>query len=312
MALRVDAVTTWHHRRSFPLRYFLKCEHEKHKEDGSVRRWKKTYFQLDILKSDIRNVFVFPVMRYALAPAMFALMAVFWEKGLAVPMVTAAIALDSANAGATNASASTSLSWSHTCTGSNLGLIVGIGYREVSGTRSATYNGVAMTSVVVDGTKDTNSVTEIFKLIAPSTGANNVVLTKENDISTGGSISFSGADQTALTGDTDKQVHTVTSETLLSLDTTRANSFLVAMEWLGVNLALTQSNGQTEVFDRVFSTSNRRGALVYKQATTVGNYPMGYSWDGTLRASRPCAVEILESIAVSAAPQTLALMGVGS
>jgi len=87
-----------------------------------------------------------------------------------------AIALDSANAGSSQTG--TSLSFSHTCTGSDLILFVGV--RIVTGgvedVTSVTYNSVPM--VLVDKAQNpaNSQWIYLYYLIAPTTGANNVTV----------------------------------------------------------------------------------------------------------------------------------------
>lgn len=87
------------------------------------------------------------------------------------------LAFDAVSAAKDNSGGVTSLTWSHTCTGSNRILLVG--GSVTSGTARTvtgiTYNGVAMTSI---GTTTAGTVYGfLYYLIAPATGANNVVVT---------------------------------------------------------------------------------------------------------------------------------------
>ncbi len=92
-----------------------------------------------------------------------------------------AIALDLANA--TQNSNSSPLTWSHTCTGSNLILWVTVGYATVTTTiSSVTYNGVSLTKLNSVSNAITQTV-DLWYMIGPPTGANNV------------SIAFTGGSQ---------------------------------------------------------------------------------------------------------------------
>jgi hypothetical protein len=100
----------------------------------------------------------------------------------------------------------TSLTWSHTCTGSNRLLVVGVAVGTTSSDASfvttATYNGVAMTSASkVHSNNQTNGYIQMFYLVNPATGSNTVAIT--NNVScdlAGGSVSFTGADQSTPLG----------------------------------------------------------------------------------------------------------------
>ena len=100
-----------------------------------------------------------------------------------------AVAFDAASV-ATQASGST-LSWSHTCTGSNRLLTVAVHWLDTGVTvSSVTYAGTGMSSVgkVNNGT---GLVTELFRLVAPATGANTVAITMSATATfIGGAISF--------------------------------------------------------------------------------------------------------------------------
>ncbi len=111
----------------------------------------------------------------------------------------AAIAVDSVDGGQ-QAISGTTLTFNHTCTGSNLVLIV-TGGMQLPGTTTitgVTYNGVAMTSMW--GLKDSGGLGYNFGyiLVNPATGTNSVVVTlsaTNGDFFAGG-ISLTGVDQT--------------------------------------------------------------------------------------------------------------------
>src|SRR5689334_27564 len=120
-------------------------------------------------------------------------------------MALAFDAVGPSSAGQT-ATTPTSVTWSHTGTGSNTALVVFVGVGENSGAdgtktiSGVTYNGVSMTQI---GTpKHTNNDTfgylACYGLVNPATGAHNVVVSFNSAPSTAecGSLSFTGADQT--------------------------------------------------------------------------------------------------------------------
>lgn len=106
-----------------------------------------------------------------------------------------AIAFDSATAMTGNTSV-TSKTFSHTCSGSDRILFV-ISARQTAFTITGiTYNSVAMTQVGTKATSYGNTI-ELWYLVAPATGANNVVISVNSACNvTGGAISFTGASQT--------------------------------------------------------------------------------------------------------------------
>lgn len=111
-----------------------------------------------------------------------------------------AIAFDAVST-ATNATDPTSLTWSHTCSGSDRILIVGTSTESDTGGHTAqtvsgiTYNGVALTKIRSDYITDNG--TELWYLVAPSTGANNIVVTMTAVVDGlyGAGLSFTGVDQ---------------------------------------------------------------------------------------------------------------------
>jgi hypothetical protein len=100
-----------------------------------------------------------------------------------------AIAFDASANGQTNFSAT--LTFAHTCAGSDRALFVAVcanNNRTISG---VTYSGVAMTAVETG-----SAFIRLYALAAPATGANNVVVTLDApDVCVGISASYTGVDQ---------------------------------------------------------------------------------------------------------------------
>lgn len=96
--------------------------------------------------------------------------------------------------------ANTSLTFAHTCTGSNLILFVGVDIASASDLVSGvTYNGVTMTRIdiqIIGGAA--NRTLYLYYLIAPATGANDVVISTSSGVDIRGvSASYTGAKQSA-------------------------------------------------------------------------------------------------------------------
>lgn len=107
-----------------------------------------------------------------------------------------AIAFDAASGGFENPN--TSLTFSHTCTGSDLVLFVGVtcslNDNVVTG---VTYNGDAMTLVRKNTPNGTTRWLYLWKLISPDTGTHDVVVSSsENTFIGATSASYTGCDQT--------------------------------------------------------------------------------------------------------------------
>lgn len=124
-------------------------------------------------------------------PLLCALAAGTHAQGIAIDNTS------SANSGTVTAG---SLTWSHTvgAAGTNRILIVGVSIRNSSSqtVSSVTYAGTGLARVG-QTTNSTNARVEIWRLIAPATGANNVVVTLSAAARfVGGAASFTGVSQT--------------------------------------------------------------------------------------------------------------------
>lgn len=108
-----------------------------------------------------------------------------------------AIAFDAVGASG-NGAGVTSISWSHTCTGADRLLLVGVASNaQVSG---VTYNSVALTLAAEINTAAGGLWTALWYLKGPATGANTVVVTHGSGRSEGQSVSYTGVDQTTPIG----------------------------------------------------------------------------------------------------------------
>jgi hypothetical protein len=100
-----------------------------------------------------------------------------------------------------SAATTTSLSWAHTCSGSDRILFVWVGGWDGTGrSASVTYGGITMTQIADTGLSNTQDRCWLFRLTAPATGSNTIAVTI-----TGGSMhliagaqSFTGASQTSF------------------------------------------------------------------------------------------------------------------
>lgn len=119
----------------------------------------------------------------------------------------------------------TSLTYSHTVAGDDRLLIVdSIATVNVSG---VTYNGVAMTSIT-SVTDDAGRIHRLWYLVAPATGANNVVITCDSSTAIRGtSASYTGVDQSSPIGNSGTETST-TSPVGPDLVTTVTDSWGVA------------------------------------------------------------------------------------
>lgn len=106
-----------------------------------------------------------------------------------------AIAFDASTDG--GSVSSTSLTYAHTCTGSNGILFVGV-YGDATSITGATYAGVAM-KLLSKRTSTSGPAGYVFQLVNPSTGANNVVVSASGTITIASMCaSYTGANQSDI------------------------------------------------------------------------------------------------------------------
>ncbi len=104
-----------------------------------------------------------------------------------------ALAFDASANGPTGASP---LTWTHTCTGSNLVLLVYCFAFGGDNVTSVTYNGVALTQLTKVAAFA--AMYYVYALAAPATGAHSVVVTTSSGNALGVSVSYTGAAQSGL------------------------------------------------------------------------------------------------------------------
>jgi hypothetical protein len=99
----------------------------------------------------------------------------------------------------TGGNGGTSQTFSHTCSGTNRLLFVGGFNQEASSTiTGVTYDGVALAEI--DNSSQTNNSVSLWYLIAPSTGANDVVITRSTSTNAllGVAVSYTGCLQSGV------------------------------------------------------------------------------------------------------------------
>jgi len=218
------------------------------------------------------------------------------------------IAWDAATFSDDNSGSATTLTYSHTCTGSNRILLVGVGLSgETDDVTGVTYNGVAMTRIGFDGNSASQAVSSyLYYLIAPATGANNVVVS----VSSGQNISsvassYTGAKQT---GQPDSSATNDSSTgTTLDLTTTvvATGSWLASVYW---NL-----NGRTKPSSTVYRPVSGDGGEFADSNVAVSTGSNTHQW--TTSSSGSSQAGVIASIApvpsAASGPRKLAMMGVG-
>lgn len=157
-----------------------------------------------------------------------------------------AIAFDAATSD--NGGSVTSLTTEHTCTGSDLVLIVGTSVGSSTQTvTGVTYNGVGMTKVAgSEVSQSQNGTTALWYLINPATGANDVVvsISSSQNISVG-IASYTGASQSSQADVS--STNTAGSGTSFSttLTTSTDNSWTIHQVSTNQNDEITAGSGTT-------------------------------------------------------------------
>ena len=194
-----------------------------------------------------------------------------------------AIAFDTVSTGM-NATDPTSLTWSHTCTGSNLVLIVGTSVESDSSGHTAqtisgiTYNGVALSHVRSDYITDNG--TELWYLIAPATGAHNIVVTPTAVVDGlfGAGLSFTGVDQTNPIDNNDGTTTTGTSISQ-ALTTVAADAMIVnIMHHYNSSAVLTPDADQTQRFNTPTTGDNDQAGGT-RLVTAATSYTTSWTTD---------------------------------
>lgn len=213
-------------------------------------------------------------------PAMaFVFLLSFFAPHLFPFLVIGSIAYDLTSSSAT--SSGTSLTFSHTTSGSNRVLILGSILIDTKN-GDPTYGGVSMTQKVLEGS---NRNVYVHSLIAPASGANNVVIAMNGGANTiiGIATSFSGADQTTPIDGTGSGNDSGVTSLSCNVTTSQNSTFLFDILWTfasGGAITITPNAGQTQrkvQFDGV----QEQGTVSTKPVAVAGATTMGSSWSGT-------------------------------
>lgn len=178
--------------------------------------------------------------------------------------------------------AGTTLTFSHTCTGSNLVLVVGVGTSVAGGAipSGVTYNGVALTFIDNSANGNPNTNTSLWYLVAPATGTHDVVVTTAvNAAMSAGATSLTGVDQTSPLGITGKENATNRYPSLV-IATGTDNSWIVDVLSADGYVPTTTGTNQTARWDEAVPSVGFTPAGSTETTTTTGNYTM--SWDMTI------------------------------
>lgn len=191
-----------------------------------------------------------------------------------------AIAFDAAssNSGTTG----TTLVWSHTCTGSNLVLVVGSEYlslADASNITGITYGAQSLTFIRKNRTDAGNVNTELWYLIAPLTGPHDVTITW--DVAPGGqeggAVSLRGAKQSGQPDAHNGVSQGSSAAPSVSVTTVADQCWLVdSMGWFGSTTTAAADAPQVERWN-IPNISSRGGAGSTKGPVGIGATTMSWT-----------------------------------
>lgn len=204
-----------------------------------------------------------------------------------------AVAFDALGPGSSGAGTGnvTNISWSHTCgSGSNRLLVVGIGMggSNAGVTISVTYGASTLTSAgQINSNNQPDGFAQLFYLIAPSSGANTITVTntggQQRDL-TGGSLSFTGVDQTTPLANTNTNFGSGTNPTVTI--TSASGNMVVDAVVCGSPLI---SSGQTLQWMNNLNGNTGAGNAAQSTASGASSVTMSYTsnsdWWGIIGAS---------------------------
>lgn len=197
---------------------------------------------------------------------------------------TAVMVFDASSGAVSNGfSAGTTLSWSHTTSGTNRLLVISaMAWQDVAGTGTVsgvTYNGAALTKA--NATTGGAMRAEVWYIKNPTIGTNTVVVTYtgNTDARKASGVSFTNADQTSPL-DASNVASGTSSPITLNLTTTTDNATIVDAATNFTTTALTIGAGQVSVRNDV--TGSTGFAASYKgPASPATSYPMSWTKAGT-------------------------------
>jgi hypothetical protein len=172
------------------------------------------------------------------------------------------------------------VTWSHTVSGSNRLLVVGVGLRNFTTITSVTYGGVALTKANAIGAGAGNYArSEIWYLKNPAVGTANIVVTNSaTEWMATGAVTFTGVDQTTPVRASSNDVSSNTSSTTNTLTVTPTVSGDLIVDnlayWYNAGWA-TPNALQTQLLAASDSGGWRSG-MSYRVATTTST-PMSWT-----------------------------------
>ena len=221
------------------------------------------------------------------------------------PSGSAGIQFDAVSSGGNGG---TSQTFSHTCSGTNRLLFVGGFNQEASSTiTGVTYDGVALTEI--DNSSQTNNSVSLWYLIAPSTGASNVVITRSSSTNAlvGVAVSYTGCLQSGVPDSDNTGGSSSGSSLTIATTTVEDNCWITGIfrNEAGVNSAGANTTMRNASSIAMGDTNGSQ--------SPAGSHSIGASWSGSVRNVGVVAsfAPAPPSVAVTAVVRNLMTLGVG-
>lgn len=201
----------------------------------------------------------------------------------------------------------TSLTYSHTCTGSNLILWVGTAQNVDNGTdhiTGVTYNSVAMSAKGNTNSNGGSHRSKLWVLLGPATGANNIVITSNNTTGiTGLAVSYTGVKQSQTIPEGSLNNNTGTSITS-SVTTVVNNSAVIMLASNNVGVSHTAGTNANVVLGTIGPADTfHRGNTILESSPLAVSPAGSFSMTGNISpsASNATIMSYFEPDAVAAA-----------
>jgi len=207
----------------------------------------------------------------------------------------------------------TSVTLSHTCTGSNLVLLVAITIIGGGSCTGVTYNGVSMTQADTKNNVGASIQDYVFILAGPAAGTHDIIAsfsgTGASILSVGG-ISLTGADASPL-GVTSSANFTSSASPSKAITTGTANSWILGYASWNSNGGLPISSGtnQTTRWNVNDATDGMAANNSTQTTTTAGSYTSSWA-NGPIASGNMILVEVKELVATATPGQSASIPSV--
>lgn len=289
------------------------------KEASSGPGWRVAHSfeaKLAFIETDIRTFF----NRVHVSVEVFELQLAGPFKSIQIPYINLAIALDVANSG--TSSATSPITWSHTCTGSNGFLYVGgsttSGNSTASTLGTVSYNSVSMSSARTDSNAAAfASASGVFFLAGPATGSNTVSVAFSGGFVPacgGGSTSYTGAQSTNTADASNGTSNTSTTGSQSFTVTTIADNCWIVCTLSNRGTSADTANNTSRWEAEVTTVARYGGEDTNSAVTPAGATTMGWTiaainntgWTFSGASFAPTGGQVTINT-----PTILAMMGIG-